>query len=67
MTIVGLEKRVSGELSLLVFDPTYRDSKTVTSLIGHETQLKPSAAEEELRAYRRGTKSLRKYREFEVL
>lgn len=66
MTIVGLEKRTSGELELLVFDPMFHDPVYLTgpdpvkSIPRHNYQ----AA---LKCYRRGHNYLKKYHEFEVV
>lgn len=66
MTIVGLEKRTSGELDLLVFDPMFHDPVYLTgpdplkSIPRHNYQ----AA---LKCYRRGHNYLKKYHEFEVV
>jgi len=49
-----------------VFDPMFPDSSGVLKLVGKrfDRHKSPDVA---LRAYRRGNKYLRKYREFEVL
>lgn len=65
MTIVGLEKQTNGQNSLLVFDPTSRDSHTILRLVGKAFRHK--APDEALQAYRRGKKHLRKHGEFEIL
>ena len=67
LTIVGLERQKDGQVHLLVFDPSYRDSSTVTGFIGMEFRLKPAAADDILKPYRRGPRYLHKYNEFEVL
>ena len=68
MTIVGLEKQKVGQFTftnLLVFDPMFSDSSSLTKLIGHEFRHKePDKA---LNSYRRGYKNLQRYHEFEVL
>ena len=65
MTIIGFEKKTSGSVNLLVFDPMFHDNEKVTRHIGHKYQFKTPA--EHLRAYRRGAAYLKKYREFEIL
>lgn len=68
MTIVGVERQIQdGEINLLVFDPTYRDSDRILRLRRQDEMYKSSIVEEELRAYRRGSKRLRKFGAFEVL
>ena len=65
MTIVGLERQKGGEKNLLVFDPMFHDARAVTKLIGKEFDHRyPDVP---LKAYRRGNKYLKKYREFELL
>ncbi|KAH8167762.1 hypothetical protein CIB48_g483 [Xylaria polymorpha] len=80
LTIVGLERRVSGSLKLLVFDPMFHDPDGVTRLIGragHHSSSKEDrnkirhamhrSPDSMLRLYRRGNNYLRKYHEFELL
>ncbi|KAI0422128.1 peptidase family C78-domain-containing protein [Xylaria grammica] len=79
LTIVGLEKRASGSLKLLVFDPMFHDPDGVIRLVertSHRSSVKedrkirnlihrnPDSA---LRLYRRGNNYLKKYHEFEIL
>ncbi|KAI3400184.1 hypothetical protein diail_4069 [Diaporthe ilicicola] len=65
MTIIGIEKQKVGGINLLVFDPMFRDSSVITERRGQKFTYKhPDHA---LRAYRRGNKYLRRYREFELL
>lgn len=65
MTIIGIEKQKVGGMNLLVFDPMFRDSSVITERRGQKFVYKhPDHA---LRAYRRGSKYLRRYREFELL
>ncbi|KAF2969839.1 hypothetical protein GQX73_g3741 [Xylaria multiplex] len=77
LTIVGLEKRASGSLKLLVFDPMFHDPEGVIRLAGragstredrhrirHLMHRNPDGA---LRLYRRGNNYLKKYHEFELL
>lgn len=65
MTIVGIEKKTSGAMNLLVFDPMFHDNEKVTKHIGRNFEFKKPA--DLLRAYRRGSAYLKKYREFEIL
>ncbi|KAK2602637.1 hypothetical protein N8I77_009152 [Diaporthe amygdali] len=65
MTIIGIEKQKDGGVNLLVFDPMFRDSAIVTDRIGQRFTSKHP--DHSLRAYRRGNKYLRRYREFELL
>lgn len=67
MTIVGLEKQMDGEVNLLVFDPSFRDSTKIRHLVGKAFRHKLSTVDEAVQPYRRGTQYLRKYSEFEVL
>ncbi|KAH7007983.1 peptidase family C78-domain-containing protein [Ilyonectria destructans] len=67
LTIVGLEKQMDGEVNLLVFDPSFRDSTKIRHLIGKAFRHKLSTVDEAVQPYRRGTQYLRKYSEFEVL
>ncbi|KAI0459755.1 peptidase family C78-domain-containing protein [Xylaria acuta] len=77
LTIVGLERRASGSLKLLVFDPMFHDPDGVLRLVGragdtredknkirHAIHRSPDGM---LRLYRRGNNYLRKYHEFELL
>jgi zinc finger-containing ubiquitin peptidase 1 len=65
LTIVGLEKRQNGSTELLVFDPTFHDSPSITKHIGRTFHHRyPDSA---LKLYRRGNKYLKKYHEFEIL
>lgn len=65
MTIVGFEKRSNGAKEIIVFDPMFHDSSTITQLIGQEFRHK--APSNSLKAYRRGVHYLRRYNEFEIL
>ncbi|KAI2643474.1 peptidase family C78-domain-containing protein [Xylaria nigripes] len=74
LTIVGLERRVSGSLKLLVFDPMYHDPKVLTRLVGgakedHSKLLTPVLwhPDATLNLYRRGNKYLRRFSAFEIL
>ncbi|TGJ86438.1 hypothetical protein E0Z10_g2305 [Xylaria hypoxylon] len=80
LTIVGLEKRTSGSLKLLVFDPMFHDPEGVIRLVGragHHGNAKEDRnkirnlihrnPESALRLYRRGNNYLKKYHEFELL
>jgi zinc finger-containing ubiquitin peptidase 1 len=65
MTIVGIEQKMDGSKTLLVFDPMYHDASNVMRLVGQTfTHRAPDAV---LMAYRRDTKYLSKYNEFEFL
>lgn len=65
MTIIGIEKQMDGGINLLVFDPMFRDSSVILERVGQKFTYKhPDHA---LKAYRRGNKYLRRYREFELL
>jgi hypothetical protein len=66
MTIVGFEKKLDGSKNLICFDPMFHDALTVLKLVGND-KFKHKSPEDVLRAYRRGTKYLKKYNEFEVL
>jgi hypothetical protein len=65
MTIVGFERLKTGEKNLLVFDPMFHDPSSITRLVGRDfTHKFPDLM---LKPYRRGSKYLRRYREFELL
>ncbi|KAH7033334.1 peptidase family C78-domain-containing protein [Microdochium trichocladiopsis] len=66
MTIIGLERRTSGELQLLVFDPMFHDPAYLTG--PDPLRRTPSRnSQAGLKFYRRGHNYLKKYHEFEVL
>ncbi|GAD95818.1 hypothetical protein CPC735_028710 [Paecilomyces variotii No. 5] len=66
LTIIGFEVREDGSANLLVFDPMFRTSPAIEKLIG--TTVRPSTNPARLmRAYRRGTSYLRKFKAFEML
>lgn len=65
MTIVGFERKANGSRNLICFDPMFHDNQSVTNLIGE--RFRHYDPEDLLRAYRRGTKYLRRYNEFEIL
>ncbi|KAI8164142.1 hypothetical protein K4K49_011905 [Colletotrichum sp. SAR 10_70] len=65
LTIVGFERQKNGPSNLLVFDPMFRDAPALARLIGQT--FKHRSADESLKPYRRGSKYLRRYREFEIL
>lgn len=67
LTIVGFEKKMDSRVNILVFDPSFRDSTTIKNLVGSVFRHKPSAIDDSLQPYRRGSHCLRKYHEFEVL
>lgn len=65
LTIVGLEERENGSLSLLVLDPMFKPSPAILSLIGIQFNL--TAPEKLLKAYRRDETYLSRYPDFEIL
>jgi zinc finger-containing ubiquitin peptidase 1 len=65
MTIIGIEKQRDGGINLLVFDPMFRDSSVILERVGQKFAYKHP--DHPLKAYRRGNKYLRRYREFELL
>lgn len=65
LTIIGFEQLKNGSKHLLVFDPSFHDSSAVTRLIG-KTFVHPMS-DMPLKQYRRGTRYLKAYREFELL
>lgn len=65
MTIIGLEIRSDGAINLLVFDPSRADSSVLTRLVDRD--FRHNNPDPVLRPYRRGSKYLSKYREFETL
>ncbi|KAH6891990.1 peptidase family C78-domain-containing protein [Thelonectria olida] len=67
LTIVGLERQVDGEVNLLVFDPSFRDSVKINQLVGKVFRHRTSKVDEAVQPYRRGSHYLRKYNAFEVL
>lgn len=82
LTIVGLEKRASGSLKLLVFDPMFHDPEGVLRLAGRvgrhgstkedknsktRNAIMHRSPDSALKLYRRGNNYLRKYHEFELL
>jgi hypothetical protein len=67
LTIIGFERLDNGQGQLLVFDPSFRDSRPIKQLVGQTFEPRPSMADKALEPYRRGRHYLRKYGEFEVL
>lgn len=65
MTIIGFERLQNGQANLLVFDPMFRDNSAITRLVGKKFESR--APDILLKPYRRGSKYLGKYREFELL
>jgi hypothetical protein len=65
MTIIGFEIRDNGTANLLVFDPMFKTSPAMSRIIG--TSAKSENPDRLLKAYRRGTKYLQKYKMFELL
>jgi hypothetical protein len=66
MTIVGFEKKRDGSKNLILFDPMFHDAANIMRLVDAPTFTHKAPADL-LRAYRRGTKYLKRYYEFEVL
>jgi hypothetical protein len=67
LTIVGLEKQKGGYVQLLVFDPEFQGSDTVTSLAPKVTLRRQSKVNKLLEPYRRSAIHLERFKEFEVL
>lgn len=78
MTIIGLEYDKSsgkGARNLIVFDPMFHDASNVTKYVGQEVggghyhlhNIHTLAANMALNPYRRGSKYLGRFREFEVI
>lgn len=65
MTVVGFEIRADGSANLLVFDPMFKTSPAMKRFI--QSSAKPSDPTRLLKAYRRGTTYLQKYKLFEIL
>lgn len=65
MTIVGFEIDKKGSANLLVFDPMFKTSPAIRRLAQHYAA--PSDPGHILKAHRRGTPYLHKYKDFEVL
>ncbi|XRM48969.1 hypothetical protein ABZX51_011866 [Aspergillus tubingensis] len=65
MTIIGFEIRDGGSADILVFDPMFRTPPAVKRLRG--AQALTSDPARVLKAYRRGTAYLQKYKAFELL
>lgn len=65
MTIVGFEIRDNGRANLLVFDPMFKTSPAINRLLG--TSARSADPARLLKAYRRGTPYLQKYKLFEIL
>ncbi|KAJ6063777.1 hypothetical protein N7499_012457 [Penicillium canescens] len=65
MTIVGFEIRDNGSANLLVFDPMFKTSPAMERMLG--AFVKPNDPTRLLKAYRRGTPYLQKYKIFELL
>ena len=65
MTTVGFEIRDDSSANLLVFDPMFKTAPAMHRLIG--TSAKCDNPIRLLKAYRRGTKYLQKYKLFKLL
>ena len=66
MTIVGLEVKKSGAVSLMVFDPMFNPSPAIKRLTKSNSFRVPNP-ERLLRAHRRGESYLGRYKDFEIL
>ena len=70
MTIIGIEKRLGGSRSLLVFDPAYKPSKAMSKTLDCNS-ITASGADVPsmslIKPYRRGKKYLKRYHAFETL
>jgi hypothetical protein len=66
MTIVGLERRADGSTELLVFDPMFDVPRSVAKHVGSD-RINHSNPDGLLKFYRRGSKYLKNYFEFELL
>ena len=67
LTIIGFERQMNGQANLIVFDPSLKDSNKVQRLVGKDLKVRGDAADGILEAYRRGSKRLERFHEFEVL
>ncbi|KAJ5095149.1 hypothetical protein N7532_007440 [Penicillium argentinense] len=65
MSIIGFEIRDNGSANLLVFDPMFKTSPVMYRLIGSSARSDHPARL--LKAYRRGSSYLQKYKMFELL
>lgn len=65
MTIIGFEITKKGTANLLVFDPMFKTSPAIRRLAQHYAT--PSDLGRILKAHRRGTSYLQKYKDFEVV
>ena len=65
MTIIGFEIDTKGSANLLVFDPMFKTSPAIRRLADHYAT--PSDPGRILKAHRRGTSYLHKYKDFEIL
>lgn len=66
LTIVGMEVRQDQSLNLVVFDPMFKPSAGVLRLI-NSSSFHVAHPERLLRAHRRGTSYLEKFKDFEIL
>ena len=67
LTIIGFERLKSGSKNLLVFDPSFHDASYITRLTNVEGEWRHPLPDMALRPYRRGTRYLKNFREFELL
>lgn len=65
MTVIGFERQRNGAKNLIIFDPMFHDASNILKLVGRKFEY--TFADTALKPYRRGSKYLRRYREFEVL
>lgn len=70
MTIIGIEKRLGGSRSLLVFDPAYKASKAMSKMLDCNaitTSGSNAPSMSLIKPYRRGKRYLKRYHAFETL
>ncbi|KAF2668984.1 DUF1671-domain-containing protein [Microthyrium microscopicum] len=67
LTIIGIERHVSGERFLMVLDPMYRTSRGMNQLLDVGPRGLRRAKTEAMKIYRRGDHRLSRYEEFEIL
>jgi len=67
LTIIGFERLKSGDRQLLMFDPYFHDSSSLTRLVGKVLPAHHPSPDSALKIYRRGTKYLKPFKEFEVV
>ena len=67
LTIVGFERRIDGSRNLVVLDPLYTTNRAMARLIEVGPRKVRRAKMEFMEIYRRGSRSLRRHTEFEIL